>query len=219
MALAILLAGCAAAPTVTEQQRIGANLAEYQTVLVSVEAADEIRQRNGYDVTAKELVQQFMDNLAARGKSATAQAHQETRNAWNVWWERWLYPQLDNNTAISGHSPSRLGRLSAASRTIARGIVNRGKNAVVRWFSGRLRVNLWRFRLRQKVGARIRNRLVADLKRFEAMMRTRKTKAGKLLNIPQLESAVHNWVGRHIVKYMSGRRAHKILRLVKKGKL
>src|SRR6185437_15763388 len=74
MALAILLAGCAAAPTVTEQQRIGANLAEYQTVLVSVEAADEIRQRNGYDVTAKELVQQFMDNLAARGKSATTGA-------------------------------------------------------------------------------------------------------------------------------------------------
>jgi len=74
MALAIFLAGCAAAPTVTEQQRIGANLAEYQTVLVSVEAADEIRQRNGYDVTAKELVQQFMDNLAARGKSATTGA-------------------------------------------------------------------------------------------------------------------------------------------------
>ncbi len=154
----------------------------------------------------------------ARGKSATAQAHKETRNAWNVWWEQWLFPRLDQHSVIRGHSPSGLARLPQAGKQIARSIVSRGKDAVVAWFSARLRVKLWRFRLRRTTGVRIRRKMFADLQRYEAMMRTRKTKQGKPLNVAQLASATHHWVSRHVLRVMSGRRARKLLNLVIKGK-
>jgi hypothetical protein len=151
----------------------------------------------------------------ARGMKETAEAHDETRNAWNVVWERWLFPKLD---AIGIRTLTAARRARRALKSAARTLISRGKNYVVGWFSARLGINLWRFRLRQGRGAKVRKKLAAELKAFEAMMRTQKTKAGKLLTPPQLESVAHLWVGWHVFKVMTGRRAQELLKLVIKGK-
>ena len=71
VALPVLFAGCAATPNVADQQPLRGDLSQYRAVQVSVDAAPEVRQKDGYDVTADELRQQFIANVQARGKYAS----------------------------------------------------------------------------------------------------------------------------------------------------
>jgi hypothetical protein len=66
--LILLAAGCAATPMV--DGRIAADLAPYTMVQVLVEPDPAVRGAHGYDVTAAELAQQFIDNVRAGGKAA-----------------------------------------------------------------------------------------------------------------------------------------------------
>lgn len=71
MALPVLAAGCAATPKVADQQPLSADLSQYGAVQVSVDAPPQVRQKDGYDLTANELRQQFIANVQALGKYAS----------------------------------------------------------------------------------------------------------------------------------------------------
>jgi hypothetical protein len=66
-----LIAGCAATPSVQQVRPIEGDLARYRALLVVVDAPEEIRKQNGYDITAAELQRGLIANVAASGKYAT----------------------------------------------------------------------------------------------------------------------------------------------------
>ena len=67
----ILIAGCAATPSVQQVRPVEADLSSrYRALQVVVDASEEIRKQNGYDVTAAELQQALITNVAAAAKFA-----------------------------------------------------------------------------------------------------------------------------------------------------
>jgi hypothetical protein len=67
----LVLAGCAATPTVQQVRPIEADLSRFTSLQVTVDAAEHIRGKPGYDITSAELQREFMANVAATGKFAT----------------------------------------------------------------------------------------------------------------------------------------------------
>ena len=68
----LLIAGCAATPTVHEARPIEGDLSRHSTVQAVVEASEHIRKQTGYDITAAELLKEFIANVSASGKYASA---------------------------------------------------------------------------------------------------------------------------------------------------
>jgi hypothetical protein len=66
---ALLVAGCAATPSVTEE-RVNFDASRYSEVQVRVDSDAGMRQRPGYDATATDLLRWFVDSLRATGKFA-----------------------------------------------------------------------------------------------------------------------------------------------------
>ena len=68
----LLIAGCAATPSVQQVRPVEADLSSrYRALQVVVDAPEAIRKQNGYDVTAAELQQALISNVAAASKFAT----------------------------------------------------------------------------------------------------------------------------------------------------
>jgi hypothetical protein len=65
----LLVAGCAATPTVTEEQ-VHFDASKYREVQVRDASDQGMRQRHGYHEVATDLLRSFIDNLRATGKFA-----------------------------------------------------------------------------------------------------------------------------------------------------
>jgi len=75
LALAFLIAGCAATPTVQQVRPIEGDLSRYGVLQVIVDAQPEsIRKQNGYVNTSADLQKEFIANVSASGKFATVGA-------------------------------------------------------------------------------------------------------------------------------------------------
>jgi len=70
-AASLLIAGCAATPTIQQVRPIEADLSRYGALQVVVDAPEHIRKQTGYDITATELTREFIANVSASGKFAT----------------------------------------------------------------------------------------------------------------------------------------------------
>jgi hypothetical protein len=66
---ALVIAGCAATPSVTEE-RVNFDVSRYSEVQVRVDSDQGVRQQPGYDITATDLLRSFVDSLRATGKFA-----------------------------------------------------------------------------------------------------------------------------------------------------
>jgi len=67
----LIIAGCAATPTVQQVRPIDADLSRYTSLQIVVDAPEHVRSKTGYDITSAELQREFMANVAASGKFAT----------------------------------------------------------------------------------------------------------------------------------------------------
>ena len=64
----LLLAGCAALPTVEQLQPLSADLSRYRAVQVSVDGTERIRQTAGFEATSTALRDEFTAILRASGR-------------------------------------------------------------------------------------------------------------------------------------------------------
>ena len=55
----LVIAGCAATPTVQSVRSIDADLSRYTAVQVVVDAPEHVRGKTGYDITSAELRREF----------------------------------------------------------------------------------------------------------------------------------------------------------------
>jgi hypothetical protein len=67
----LIIAGCAATPTVQQVRPIDADLSRYTSLQIVVDAPEHVRSKPGYDITSADLQKEFMANVAASGKFAT----------------------------------------------------------------------------------------------------------------------------------------------------
>jgi len=75
LALAFLIAGCAATPTIQQVRPIEGDLSRYGALQVIVDAQPEsIRKQNGYINTSADLQNEFIASVSASGKFATVGA-------------------------------------------------------------------------------------------------------------------------------------------------
>ena len=66
--VAAVLGGCAATPTVREEGRSTADLSQYSSVQVIVDAPESVRGKEGYAETSAALLKEFADAVRATGK-------------------------------------------------------------------------------------------------------------------------------------------------------
>jgi hypothetical protein len=64
------IAGCAATPTVQQVRPIEADLSQFTSLQVVMDAAQHVRSKPGYDITSAELQREFIANMAASGRYA-----------------------------------------------------------------------------------------------------------------------------------------------------
>jgi hypothetical protein len=74
----ILIAGCAATPTIQQVRPIEADLSRYRAIQVVVDAPEPIRMQTGYDITAAELMKEFVANVSTSSKYATVDTEART---------------------------------------------------------------------------------------------------------------------------------------------
>src|SRR5688572_8222498 len=70
--VSLLIVGCAATATVPAARALQGDLARHSAVEVVVDAPEHIRKQTGYDITAAELLKDFIANVSASGRHASA---------------------------------------------------------------------------------------------------------------------------------------------------
>src|SRR5688500_10635772 len=70
--ISLLIAGCAATPTVHEARPMQGDMARYSAVEVVVDAPEHMRKQTGYDITAAELLKEFIAHVSPSGRHASA---------------------------------------------------------------------------------------------------------------------------------------------------
>jgi len=66
-----LIAGCAVTPTIQQVRPIDTDLSQYSALQVVVDGPEPVRKQRGYDITATELLKEFIASVVASGKFAT----------------------------------------------------------------------------------------------------------------------------------------------------
>jgi len=66
-----LIAGCAVTPTIQQVRPIDTDLSQYSALQVVVDGPEPVRKQRGYEITATELLKEFIASVAASGKFST----------------------------------------------------------------------------------------------------------------------------------------------------